>query len=70
MVGDALESIIARVKLSGHEPTFERLLAILQVGATKMLFIEIRAGEGGDDAKSLVREQAGVYAKACKRSGL
>ena len=33
-------------------------------------FIEIRAGEGGDDAKSLVREQAAIYTKACKRSCL
>ncbi len=33
-------------------------------------FIEIRAGEGGDDAKSLVREQLAVYAKVAKRRGL
>ncbi len=34
------------------------------------VFVEVRAGEGGDDAKALVREQVAVYAKACKRSGL
>lgn len=34
------------------------------------VFVEIRAGEGGDDAKALVREQLAVYCKACKRSRL
>lgn len=34
------------------------------------IWIEIRAGEGGDDAKLLVREQLAVYAKAAKRSRL
>lgn len=33
-------------------------------------FVEIRAGEGGDDAKLLVKDQAGLYAKACRRVGL
>ena len=32
--------------------------------------VEIRAAEGGDDAKLLVREQVSIYAKACKRRGL
>lgn len=32
--------------------------------------IEIRAGEGGEDAKLLVNEQLSIYAKAAKRSGL
>lgn len=43
-----------------------------QVKATPMgkVFVEIRAGEGGDDAKALVREQLAVYCKACKRSRL
>ncbi len=27
--------------------------------------VEIRAAEGGDDAKDLVREQLAVYAKFC-----
>ena len=31
------------------------------------VIVEIRAGEGGNDAKLLVREQASVYAAACKR---
>lgn len=34
------------------------------------VFVEVRAGEGGDDAKALVREQVGVYAKASRRSCL
>lgn len=29
------------------------------------LFIEIRAAEGGDDAKLLVQDLAGIYKKAC-----
>ena len=32
--------------------------------------VEIRAAEGGDDAKDLVREQVGLYAKFCKKEGL
>lgn len=34
------------------------------------VWIEIRAGEGGDDAKLLVREQMTVYAKAARRGRL
>lgn len=32
--------------------------------------VEIRAAEGGEDAKLLVRDQFSVYAKASVRSGL
>jgi protein subunit release factor A len=35
-----------------------------------MLIIEIRAAEGGDDAKLLVREQFGIYARLAARRGL
>lgn len=34
------------------------------------IFVEVRAGEGGDDAKSLVREQVAVYCRAAKRGSL
>jgi len=34
------------------------------------LIVEIRAGEGGDDAKALVIEQFAVYAKLAERRGL
>lgn len=34
------------------------------------LIIEIRAAEGGDDAKLLVQEQFGIYARLCARRGL
>lgn len=44
--------------------------AARKAGVMSSVFIEIRAGEGGDDAKSLVREQVSVYAKAARRSGL
>jgi len=36
----------------------------------KSIIIEIRAGEGGADARDLVREQARIYAKVCERRGL
>jgi protein subunit release factor B len=35
-----------------------------------MLYVEIRAGEGGLDAKDLVRIQASMYGKLCARNGL
>lgn len=31
------------------------------------LIVEIRAGEGGADAKDLVHEQFAVYARVCER---
>lgn len=34
------------------------------------IIVEIRAGEGGEDAKDLVIEQANIYAKLCERRGL
>lgn len=34
------------------------------------IIIEVRAGEGGDDAKLLVSEQVAVYVKRCSRNGL
>lgn len=30
------------------------------------ILVEIRGGEGGEDAKMLVREQAAIYDRACK----
>lgn len=44
--------------------------AARKAGVMGSVFVEIRAGEGGDDAKSLVREQVAIYAKAARRSGL
>lgn len=34
------------------------------------VIVEIRAAEGGDDAKLLVQEQLGIYAKIGVRRGL
>lgn len=34
------------------------------------VLLEIRAAEGGDDAKSLVFEQASVYERVASRRGL
>ena len=35
-----------------------------------MSIVEIRAAEGGDDAKLLVREQFNIYFKFARRRGL
>lgn len=35
-----------------------------------MPIVEIRAAEGGDDAKDLVLEQLSIYLKRCQRRGL
>ena len=37
---------------------------------TDHLIIEVRAAEGGDDAKALVVEQVGIYLKLATRRGL
>lgn len=37
---------------------------------TDTVFVEIRAAEGGDDAKDLVLEQFAIYARACARGRL
>ncbi len=34
------------------------------------MYVEIRAAEGGDDAKMLVEEQVGIYAKLCLRRSI
>lgn len=36
----------------------------------KSILVEIRAGEGGDDAKMLVKEQFGIYERTCKLNQL
>lgn len=38
--------------------------------STDTIVVEIRAAEGGDDAKSLVNEQFALYAKRATRHGL
>jgi protein subunit release factor A len=34
------------------------------------VLIELKAGEGGDDAKLLVEDQLGIYTKAATKNGL
>jgi protein subunit release factor B len=34
------------------------------------VIVEIRAAEGGDDAKQLVKEQLEIYVRRCARRGL
>ena len=34
------------------------------------VIVEIRAAEGGDDAKLLVKKQLGIYQKLAERRGL
>lgn len=38
--------------------------------SARTLIVEIRAAEGGDDAKLLVREQVKIYARRAERRGL
>jgi protein subunit release factor A len=33
------------------------------------IFLEIKAAEGGDDAKLLVTEMSNIYHKACNKQG-
>jgi len=40
------------------------------ISCMESVIVEIRAGEGGADAKALVREQFAVYARLIERSGL
>ena len=35
--------------------------------AMETVFVEVRAAEGGDDAKDLVRDQVAIYVKATVR---
>jgi len=34
------------------------------------LHVEIRPGEGGEDARSLVREQSAMYIRFCNTNGI
>ena len=34
------------------------------------IIVEIRAAEGGDDAKQLVEEQTQIYSKVCSKRSL
>ena len=34
------------------------------------IIVEVRAAEGGDDAKQLVEEQVKIYSKICIKRGL
>lgn len=34
------------------------------------ILVEVRAAEGGDDAKNLVRQQVRIYVRRCERRGL
>ena len=34
------------------------------------IYIEIRPGEGGDDARSLVNDQAGIYLRFARRHSI
>ena len=49
---------------TGHHSPF------LECQTMETVYVEIRAGEGGEDAKMLVLEQASVYRRYAQRSGL
>jgi hypothetical protein len=56
--GLAHSSVHISIRTHEHE---ERVMSII---------VEIRAAEGGDDAKSLVTEQFAIYARRALRHGL
>jgi protein subunit release factor A len=43
---------------------------MLSGGILMSVIVEIRAAEGGEDAKLLVKDQIGIYSKYCIRRGL
>lgn len=45
-------------------------MSVVHCGAMDRLVVEIRAAEGGEDAKLLVLEQLRVYRNLCQRRGL
>jgi len=47
---------------------FTSLICVVIYGMN--LVIEIRAAEGGDDAKQLVVEQSKLYSRLCSKAGL
>jgi hypothetical protein len=65
MVGGYMSQPLAFCRLSDHYPIHNPD----ETGDIMRLIIEIRAAEGGDDAKHLVNIQAGVYEQFIKRSG-
>jgi protein subunit release factor A len=49
---------------------FEIRSTLIVEEALMSIIVEIRAAEGGDDAKLLVLEQLRIYRKRCERRGL
>lgn len=39
-------------------------------GKHETIYVEVRAAEGGDDAKLLVNDQVGIYLRYADRRGL
>ena len=46
------------------------VVEVLKEDAMSQVIVEIRAAEGGDDARLLVRDHLAAYVKAAERSGL
>lgn len=65
--GDGCEGLNERVMeiIHGHA-----LRVNARIDRRRDMVLEIRAAEGGEDAKLLVEEQAGIYARVASRRGL
>ena len=65
VVAPMLERLIANQKVCGFESH------LLHQNTIKMetIILEIKAAEGGDDAKLLVGEMKNIYQKACNKQG-
>jgi len=49
---------------------FERLRGVVRRETVMGVIVEIRAAEGGEDARSLVEEQRGIYVRRAARRRL
>lgn len=62
-----VQAITSKVNLRGFESCWDRRSVNIGGSAMESVIVEIRAGEGGDDAKALVLEQFAVYARLVER---
>ena len=65
--GDGCEKLNAGVMDSIHE---HALKVNARIDRSRKMILEIRAAEGGEDAKLLVEEQITIYARVASRRGL
>lgn len=65
--GDGCEDLNGRILDSIHE---HALKVNARIDRRRKMILEIRAAEGGEDAKLLVEDQTTIYARVATRRGL